>query len=310
MEGKSLILVIVAASLIFSCNKNKEDTTEESASILDISQQALSEASGQASASEGGASAIASQIENARITQLATTCKYSQRVCSNGTGTIPWNSCSINGPHASIVMTGSWTETWSNVGDCTNGYLSSIGENVTRSSTDSTINFDGGAAITTDTQGGTAYDGTVFIAGAIHTNRSNASTRAVSMYPSNSAIHKVFRGRRGTILFDYYTVPQLTISGAKVNNSSSGLTGSRIVAGTITIYHNLAKYTATSTFDAVTWSASNCCFPTSGSISSTYTGPGAPTGVYTMTFTSTCGTALFITPDNGSGETVNLTNCQ
>lgn len=309
-----------------------------------ISIEAMTTASEQASASEGGSQAINTQMvsaqidlleeeihfakklasskndfhtqklisSNDRLAQSATMCKYSARTCSSGTAAIEWGNCLISSQKISLTMTGGWTETWTNTGDCTNGYLSPQ-ESVTRSSTGSIVNLPTGATITTDTKGGTAYNGTVFPAGGIITTRSNATNRAIAMSPTTSAIHKVYTGRRGATIFDYYTIPSLTISGARHNGASSGLgstTASRVVTGTVAIHHNIAKYSATSTFNSVTWSSSTCCFPTSGSISTTYSGTGAPTGTYTLTFNSSCTTPTFTTPDNSAGIPVELSNCQ
>jgi hypothetical protein len=73
----------------------------------------------------------------------------------------------------------------------------------------------------------------------------------------------------------------------------------------VTLYHNLAKYTATNSFNSVTWSSSTCCYPTSGSVTTTFT--GAKSGTGTMTFTSTCGAATYV--DSTGSSNVTLTQC-
>lgn len=339
MKWKIAVLSIVTMGLIVSCSKKSEDdTTEESASSSDVLTEALTEGSSQASSTEGGTRAIASQfasnqmdvleeeiqfakthslnagaISNDPVHQFADECKYSSlRQCSAGTGTVNWNGCSIAGPKLSITMTGGWTETWPSNGDCTNGYLALFGS-VTRKSSGSVINFPGGATITTDTTGGPAYNGTVFATGGIIVTRAQTAVRSIAMSPTDSAIRKVYKGRRGTTVFDYYSIPSLTVSGAKANGNSSGLgstSSNRAITGTVTIHHNLAKYTATNKFNDVTWSDASCCFPVSGSISTTFSGTGAPSGTSTLTFTSTCGSATFVNAENPSGVGINLTSCQ
>lgn len=340
MRWKILLIAALTVAFTVSCKKNSEDTSEEGDGTEKVATEALSEASSHATASEGGSSAIASQITaqmdvmeeelrfakdisatmnpqgyispDDQVHQLAGACKYSSRSCSAGTGTVNWDSCSISGANTSITMTGGWTETWSDVGDCTLGYLSGIGNTVKRSSTGSVINFAGGATISTDTAGGTAWDGTVFSAGKVITTRGSTTNRSIAMDPVNtSAIHKVFKGRRGSTLFDYYTVPALTVSGSKSNGTTNGLGSSsanRALTGTVTIYHNLAKYNATNTFTAVTWADATCCYPTSGTISTTFTGTGAPSSMLT-TFTSSCGQAT-LAVTGGSTTTITLTSCQ
>lgn len=335
MNWKPIIIAVVITGLVMSCKKSSEDTSEDSASTGDILVQALAEGGAHASSTEGGSAAIASKVslnemnvleeeiqfaKNSagfishadQVNQLATACKFSTRVCSSNTGTIDWNSCTISGPKAVLTMSGGWTETWTNTGDCTNGYLSLL-ESVTRRSTSSVISFPGGSTLTTDTQGGSAWDGTVFTAGGIIITRAQAQVRNIAVSPANSAIHKVLKGRRGTTLFDYYSVPSLTVSGTRTNGSGSGLGSSgsnRALNGTVTVYHNLAQYNATNTFSAVTWSDATCCFPTSGSISTTFTGAGAPTGPVTLTFSTNCGVAKLASPENTTGTDIELVNCQ
>lgn len=335
MKWKLLIIATLTAALTFSCKKNEEDTTEDSDSTAYIMTESMSEASGQASATEGGNGAVGAsfvsnqldileeevqfaknqvaQASSDQVTQAANECKYSSvRTCSATTGTVAWNGCSISGPRIATTMTGGWSETWSNSGDCSRGYLTAS-DTVSRSSTGSTISFPAGGNITTDTKGGTAYDGTVFASGAILLSRPNTTNRSVGMSPTNSAIHKVYSGRRGATIFDYYTQPTLTISGAKSNGATSGLgttSANRAMTGSVVLYHNLAKYTATNTFNAVTWSTATCCFPVSGTITTTFAGSGAPAGPITLTFTANCGSATLTTPSDTTGSEVQLSTCQ
>lgn len=340
MKWKLVILTTLTMALAISCKKNQEDTTEDGDASVYVMTEALSDAGSQATATEGGtsnvgsssfvnaqldileeeiqstknhATAVSTVASDDRVTQLASECRYSNiRQCSATLGTITWNDCTISGPALTVTMSGSWSETWSNSGDCSRGYLSTS-DSVSRSSSGSVMSFPGGGSISTDTKGGTAYDGTVFAAGAILTTRSNTTNRAVGMSPTNSAIHKVFTGRRGATIFDYYTQPNITVVGAKTNGATSGLgtsSANRSITGTVTIYHNLAKYTATNTFNNVTWSTGTCCFPVSGNISTTFTGPNAPSGPMTLTFSSTCGSATWSTPSNTAGTIVQLTSCQ
>ena len=75
-------------------------------------------------------------------------------------------------------------------------------------------------------------------------------------------------------------------------------TGGIVTGGTVVVEHNLAKYVATATFNSLAFTA-NCCFPTSGSVSTQYS-----TGkTETMIFTTTCGVATL----NGASTT--LTEC-
>jgi hypothetical protein len=96
----------------------------------------------------------------------------------------------------------------------------------------------------------------------------------------------------------------LTSSGLTTTGTRAG--GDRVISsGTVTLYHNLAKYTATNSFNSVTWGSSTCCYPTSGSVTTTFTGTKSGTG--TMTFTSTCGAATYV--DSTGSSNVTLTQC-
>ena len=67
--------------------------------------------------------------------------------------------------------------------------------------------------------------------------------------------------------------------------------GRIISSGTVIVDHNLAKFTANMAFSDVTYTA-GCCYPTSGTIATTYT--GSKTGTATLTFSSTCGSASLV----------------
>ncbi|MCB0368156.1 MAG: hypothetical protein KDD45_01645, partial [Bdellovibrionales bacterium] len=324
---KILISSLLSLFLTSSCSKKADDSTtgsDDSDATYYIATQALSEGSANASASEGGSvgtssfvseetSLLANELQNLdsnseadnnsidRLTQQAT-CAYSTaRTCNGTTGTIAWNSCTIG--NTKVKMTGGWSETWNNNGggtsDCTNSYLSIL-NSVSRSSSSATITFPLGRTIVTDTSGGTTYDGTTIDSGAIITTRTNASTRTIQMTPTTSAVHKVMTGRLGTKLFDYFIQPDLTVTGA-LKNASNYSSTNRSMSGTVTLHHNLAKYSAVNTFNTVVWSDSTCCYPTSGSISTTYSGTNKPADSSSLTFSSSCGSQLtFSVTKNGS----------
>ena len=65
MKWKLLIIATLTAALTFSCKKNEEDTTEDSDSTAYIVTESMSEASGQATSTEGGNGAVgASFVSN------------------------------------------------------------------------------------------------------------------------------------------------------------------------------------------------------------------------------------------------------
>ncbi|MCK6597427.1 MAG: hypothetical protein L6Q37_03620, partial [Bdellovibrionaceae bacterium] len=204
---------------------------------------------------------------------------------------------------------GGWNEDWTSASECQHSYLSD-GGSVVRSATRSAITYTLGRKTITDTTGGTAYDGTVFTSGGIRTTRASGN-RSVSM-TTGSAIHRTGISRKGITYFDYYMVPSLTVSGSLKNSSSNLLTSNRTIGGSLTVYHNLLKYTATSQFNSVVWTDSSCCYPTSGNIAFTFTGANKPANSATMAFSSSCGTATLTTvTDSGSfTSSMTLESCE
>lgn len=68
--------------------------------------------------------------------------------------------------------------------------------------------------------------------------------------------------------------------------TGSGARGSRSVTGTVSAYHNGKQFSATYLFTNVTWGDANCCWPTSGSATVTYS--GSESGSESISF-SGCG---------------------
>lgn len=95
-----------------------------------------------------------------------------------------------------------------------------------------------------------------------------------------------------------------TVSTGAAGLTITGTGTGRVVTGSVTVQHNLAKYTATTTFDNVGYGDAACCFPTSGGVSTTFEN-GPDTGkTETLSFTRLCGEATLTTV---SGETESLT---
>jgi hypothetical protein len=76
------------------------------------------------------------------------------------------------------------------------------------------------------------------------------------------------------------------------------------VSGTITVQHNLLKYTSTTTFSSVGYAEPGCCFPTAGRVSTSFS-KGANVGkTESIAFSAICGET---TLTNADGSTVPLT---
>ena len=83
--------------------------------------------------------------------------------------------------------------------------------------------------------------------------------------------------------------------------SGSGTT--RHLSGTVAVQHNLVRYTAVTTFNAVEYGEPSCCFPTGGSVTTTYQSGPLQGQAETLAFGSACGEAMLTV----GGKTTSLT---
>lgn len=288
MKHKILAGISVAAIFPFitQCGGSSSSSpTSISASDQSYSMEsATSEAGSQAGASEGGA------------VGLLAACNYTsiRGACTSSADVVTYGGCTLDS--GVVTMTGTWNETFSGTSSATCTVPIVSGETVVRTSSGAVATGPLGGTLTTDTNGGTAYDGTVIPSTGTSTTNTSG-TRAITI----NGTHRALTASSVT-LFDHYlvTTTPLSVTGSRAGNN-------RVIAsGVIKLFHNLAKYTASSSFSNVTWGSSTCCFPTSGTITTTYS--GAVTGTSTMQFTSTCGSAT-LTDMSGNVTTRTLTMC-
>ena len=165
---------------------------------------------------------------------------------------------------------------------------------------------DGNAyAITHDTNGtGTGWDSTVSPApsgaGVIVTCGADGCAKEKTLTISGSHLTGTVTPTGGTAN---------TIWDHTVSTGASGITVSRsgvnrVVTGTVSVEHNLAKFTSTTTFNSVGYGEVGCCFPTTGTVTTQFT-KGADAGkTESITFSNVCGEASLTRAD---GTTVDLT---
>ena len=133
-------------------------------------------------------------------------------------------------------------------------------------------------------------EGIVSICGS----RGCASSSGSSTLVINGSHFKGIVG--GKFRFDHTLTGKLSIQGTATAHT---------VNGSVTVQHNLARYTVTATFSDVAYGLQEgCCFPTSGRIETTVPGGGSKT----LAFTSTCGEATLTRPDRMS-EAYALKRC-
>jgi hypothetical protein len=82
----------------------------------------------------------------------------------------------------------------------------------------------------------------------------------------------------------------------------------RTVNGVVTVQHNIAQVTATSTFDNVVYGDIACCFPTSGKVTTLFSKGPDKTKTETLEFNGTCGSAT-LTEASGASQTIILRHC-
>ncbi|HEV3192847.1 MAG TPA: hypothetical protein VGY54_20215, partial [Polyangiaceae bacterium] len=99
-----------------------------------------------------------------------------------------------------------------------------------------------------------------------------------------------------------------------VSTGAGGITvtgegATRVVSGTITVQHNIAKFTSTSTFNNVGFGDTACCYPTSGTVTTTFDdGPDAKKTESLSFSAAACGEAM-LTRKDGSIVPLTLKHC-
>jgi len=223
-------------------------------------------------------------------------------------------SCSVtwgNGKTASAVWSSTFALNYGSACDTTHAFFENqvAGCSVARTTaaggnTRTLTGPNGNAyAVTHDTHGsGTGYDSTVAPApndnGLVVTCGANGCASSKTLAINGSHLTGTVNG---SLWWDH-TVS--TPSPLAVTDAG----GTRTVNGTVVVQHNRAKFTSTTTFSNVTYAGGSCCFPSGGSVSTTFSsGPNAGK-TETLTFGAGCGEAT-LTPPNGAAQALTLQHC-
>jgi hypothetical protein len=100
-------------------------------------------------------------------------------------------------------------------------------------------------------------------------------------------------------IWDHTVTGQVTVTGAGA---------SRVVSGTVTVQHNLIHATSTTTFTEVGYAQPLCCFPTNGSVTTTFS-EGSDVGkTESIQFSGICGETV-LTRADGSSAALTLEHC-
>ncbi len=109
-------------------------------------------------------------------------------------------------------------------------------------------------------------------------------------------------GGRETKIWDH------TVSTGGNGVTVTGTGTNRVVTGSVTVQHNILRYTANATFNSVAFGEAGCCFPTGGNVTTTVTDGASGPRTETLSFTAACGEATLTTP-SGATEPVTLAHC-
>jgi hypothetical protein len=228
-------------------------------------------------------------------------------------------SCTVdwrNGKSASSKWSGSFTLDYGASCDTQHARLSEQagGCSLTRTTasggnTRTVTGPDGNAyAVTHDTNGaGSGWDSTVAPApgngGVIATCATAGCASGGSLVISGSHLTGTETPHGGAAKTIWDHTVSTGAQGLTVAASAAG----RVVNGAVTVEHNLRKYTATAKFDNVEYSEPGCCFPTSGTVTSTYEDANK-SRTESLTFSAICGEATFTNAD-GQSSALTLQHC-
>jgi hypothetical protein len=228
-------------------------------------------------------------------------------------------SCSVtwdNGKDASSTWSGPFTLSYGSNCNDTNAWieLQAGGCALTRttgtSGTTRTITGpDGNSyAITHNTNGaGTGWDSSVTPAptdgGVVSTCDATGCIAGRTIVISGSNLVGTV-----TVAGDADKIWDHTVSTGATPITVTGSGATRVVSGSVTVQHNLALYTASATFNNVGYSEPGCCFPTSGSVTTTFS-KGPDSGkTETLSFSAICGDAT-LTTASGTTSQIELEHC-
>jgi hypothetical protein len=228
-------------------------------------------------------------------------------------------SCSVewgNDKQASSEWTGTFVLNYGASCDSTHPYVGNQTGNcaVTRTTSEggatrTLTGPDGNTyAITHDTNGaGTGWDTSVSPApsngGVVATCAANGCDEGGTLVINGSHLTgTVTSGGTATKIWDH-----------TVSTGQDGLTvtvkgTTRTVSGSLTVQHNLAKYDATVTFNNASFGDGACCFPTSGSVTTTFLSGTDKGRTESLSFSPICGEAT-LTTASGATRSYTLMHC-
>jgi hypothetical protein len=308
MMNRNFNLALIAAALLSqACAK----PTENKASVFAV-ESAMAAVAAHAGASEGGSLALqfdpsvdwaSADYVNPTdsLHPMANDCTYSsaRSTCVSGTTQINWNGCTSE--KGRIVYSGGWSESYSgtNANACTVPAMN--GGVINRKTSGSSV-ASGGLTLKTDTNGGTAYDGTN-LAGYGVVIKAGPTARAIEM----NGVHRVLSSAKDSAKWSelyLQTTSSLVVLGTRAGYNRV------ISSGAVRVFDEMQKFTALSDFNSVSWGSASCCYPTGGRITTSLTGSIEGTTVLDFSLgAKNCGQASFTDVD-GKISKISLAQCE
>lgn len=294
-------LFIITTLLLFliSCkkeeNKNVTISTDAIDGYADTVETGLNAISG--ATDDANNESVVAQVKPSlfeRLIEQAFMSNAYAAICSRNLSGSNSGVCTrnVNCDYGPYLWSGTVQLSYSNGANCS---LGSVGESYTR-----TVNFTRtgprGSLLTTSNTRNT-YSGSALGGGIVVTKADNAGAVDLEILGQ----HKILTRTNGSTVFD---ISLSTQTGSSLEMNQLARNGRTVSSGVIEVFHNRALYKAEHTISNLSYS-SNCCYPTSGSISSTFS--GSLTGTGSITFNS-CGN--FTATLNGQTKSYSMANCE
>ena len=175
--------------------------------------------------------------------------------------------------------------------------LATAGNYVVRTGTD-TLTFPSNGTYTSTSTAANNYSG-VSIGGGSQLSKNTDGTYSMAITGMsrslvNAAGKDVWNHSIHTLSADPLVLNQFRRNGRKISK------------GTVIVDHNIAKFTASMAFSDVTYT-NDCCYPISGTITTTLT--GSRTGTVTLTFSSTTCGQVFMSSSKEASATITMKSC-
>lgn len=223
---------------------------------------------------------------------------------------VEWN----NGRTASAKWSGPFTLTYGASCDSTHAFIENQagGCALTRTTAGDTRTLTGpdgnSYAVTHDTNGaGTGWDSSVSPAPANGGVQLTCSAGGCSAGQTLIISGSHLTGDVGIQNKDYRIWDHTVTTGAG-GITVTGTGTSRVANGTVTVQHNILRFTSTTTFTDVGYTEPGCCFPTTGSVATTFENGTNVGKTESLSFSPLCGEAT-LTNANGTTEALTLQHC-